>query len=67
MTHLLTGLTVLALIACAWLLPVLLWDVLTMPAEPLDDYPTELGPLLDHNTRPEFSEGDYEEAPRWTW
>ena len=32
MTHLITGLTVLALIACAWLLPVLLWDVLTLPA-----------------------------------
>ena len=37
MTHLLTGLTVLALIACAWLLPVLLWDVLTLPVEPPED------------------------------
>ena len=37
MTHILTGLTVLALIACAWLLPVLLWDVLTLdPATPED-------------------------------
>ena len=37
MTHLVTGLTVLALIACAWLLPVLLWDVLTLdPATPED-------------------------------
>ena len=37
MTHLLTGLTVLALIAGAWLLPVLLWDVLTMPAADLEE------------------------------
>ena len=37
MTHLLTGLTVLALIACAYLLPVLMWDVLTMPAADLED------------------------------
>ena len=37
MTHLITGLTVLALITCAWLLPVLLWDVLTMPAADLEE------------------------------
>ena len=37
MTHLLTGLTVLALIACAWLLPHIMWDVLTMPAADLED------------------------------
>ena len=37
MTHLLTGLTVLALIACALLLPALMWDVLTLdPANPED-------------------------------
>lgn len=36
MTHLLTGLTVLALIACLYVLPVLLWDVLTLPAADLD-------------------------------
>ena len=37
MSYLLTGLTVLALIACAWALPVLLWDVLTLdPSTPED-------------------------------
>ena len=37
MTHIITGLTVLALIACAWLLPVLLWDVLTLPVDTPED------------------------------
>ena len=37
MTHLVTGLCVLALIACAWILPVLLWDVLAMPADTPED------------------------------
>lgn len=37
MTHLLTGLTVLALIATLYLLPVLMWDVLTLPAADLED------------------------------
>lgn len=37
MSYLLTGLCVLALIACAWLLPVLMWDVLTMPAADLEE------------------------------
>ena len=37
MTHLLTGLTVLALIACAYPLPVLMWDVLTLPVADLED------------------------------
>lgn len=37
MTHLLTSLTVLALIACAWLLPALMWDVLTMPIDTPED------------------------------
>ena len=37
MSYLLTGLTVLALIACAWILPRLLWDVLTLdPSTPED-------------------------------
>ena len=37
MTYILTGLCVLALLACAWLLPVLLWDVLTLPVETPED------------------------------
>ena len=37
MTHLLTGLCVVTLTACAWLLPVLLWDVLTLPVETPED------------------------------
>ena len=37
MTHLLTGLIVLALIACAWLLPRLMWDVLTLDPDTPED------------------------------
>ena len=37
MTHLVTGLCVVALLGCAWLLPVLLRDVLTMPVDTPED------------------------------
>ena len=30
MTHIITGLCVVALLACLYVLPVLLWDVLTL-------------------------------------
>lgn len=37
MTHIITGLCVVALLACLYVLPVLLWDVLTLdPATPED-------------------------------
>ena len=37
MTHLVTGLCVVALLACLYVLPHLLWDVLTLdPATPED-------------------------------
>ena len=37
MTHLVTGLCVVALLACLYVLPRLMWDVLTMPAADLED------------------------------
>ena len=37
MTHLITGLCVVALLACLYVLPVLLWDVLTLPVDTPED------------------------------
>ena len=37
MTHLLTGLTVVTLLIVAYLLPRLVWDVLTLPADTPED------------------------------
>ena len=37
MTHLLTGLIVVTLLTVAYLLPRLLWDVLTLPAADLEE------------------------------
>ena len=37
MTHLVTGLCVVALLACLYLLPVLMWDVLTLPVDTPED------------------------------
>ena len=37
MTHLVTGLCVVALLACLIVLPHLLWDVLTLPDVDLED------------------------------
>ena len=37
MTHLITGLCVVALLACLYVLPHLMWDVLTMPVDTPED------------------------------
>ena len=37
MTHILTGLTVVTLLIVAYLLPRLMWDVLTLPAADLEE------------------------------
>lgn len=37
MTHLLTGLIVVTLLIVAYLLPRLMWDVLTLPAADLEE------------------------------
>ena len=37
MTHLITGLCVVALLACLYVLPVLMWDVLTLPVDTPED------------------------------
>lgn len=37
MTHILTGLIVVTLLTVAYLLPRLMWDVLTLPAADLEE------------------------------
>ena len=37
MTHIITGLCVVALLACLYVLPVLLWDVLTLDPAATED------------------------------
>ena len=37
MTHLITGLCVIALLACLYVLPNLMWDVLTLTPADLED------------------------------